>query len=282
MTRIASGVTDQGFYFVAVDATDFTTRETGLSTWTVYRERNNGSATAMTTPTITEADATNMPGVYFLLCDEDTTIDSGDVEQEQVYHITHTGMAPVTHAVTLFRPQVTAGNTLAVSTTGGAGATHSGTAASIANGNIALASGHGITSTTIFVRLTGGTDAVGKGRIATYSGSGDTFNVDPAWNATVNGLAETTPSGTITYEAYPIPPSGSTYNVGQTGDAYARLGAPAGASVSADIANVQSDTNDIQTRLPASLNNGCMPADMQRINDVAVTGDGQPGTEFSV
>lgn len=41
-----------------------------------------------------------------------------------------------------------------------------------------------------------------------------------------------------------------------TGDAFARLGAPAGASVSADIASVQSDTNDIQTRLPAALTAG--------------------------
>lgn len=44
----------------------------------------------------------------------------------------------------------------------------------------------------------------------------------------------------------------------QTGDAFARLGAPAGASVSADIAAVQSDTNDIQARLPAALVGGRM------------------------
>jgi hypothetical protein len=36
----------------------------------------------------------------------------------------------------------------------------------------------------------------------------------------------------------------------QTGDNYARLGAPAAASIAADIANVQSDTDDIQTRTP--------------------------------
>lgn len=43
-----------------------------------------------------------------------------------------------------------------------------------------------------------------------------------------------------------------------TGDAYARLGAPAGASVSADIAGVQADTDNIQTRLPAALVSGRM------------------------
>jgi hypothetical protein len=54
--RIPSGVTDQYIYFVAVDATDFTTRETGLSSFTVYRSRNGGAATAMTTPTINETE----------------------------------------------------------------------------------------------------------------------------------------------------------------------------------------------------------------------------------
>lgn len=52
--------------------------------------------------------------------------------------------------------------------------------------------------------------------------------------------------------------SALTGHVGQTGDCFTRLGAPAGASVSADIAGVQSDTNDIQTRLPAALVGGRM------------------------
>lgn len=46
--------------------------------------------------------------------------------------------------------------------------------------------------------------------------------------------------------------------VSQTGDAFARLGAPVGASISADVAGVQSDTNDIQTRIPAALVSGRM------------------------
>lgn len=46
----------------------------------------------------------------------------------------------------------------------------------------------------------------------------------------------------------------------QTGDSYARLGAPVGASISADVAGVQSDTNDIQTRLPAALVSGRIDA----------------------
>lgn len=121
MTRIASGVTDQYIYFVGVDATDLKTRETGLSSFTVYRSRNGGAAAAMTTPTVNETDTTNMPGVYELLLDEDMTIDSGDETQEMVFHITASGMAPVTRTIELYRPKITAGNTLDVTATGAAG-----------------------------------------------------------------------------------------------------------------------------------------------------------------
>ena len=119
--RIPSGVTDQYIYFVAVDSTDYVTRETGFSTWTVYRSRNGGAAAAMTTPTINETDTTNMPGVYELLLDEDMTIDAGDDSQEMAFHITHAGMAPVTRTIELYRSKITAGNTLDVTATGAAG-----------------------------------------------------------------------------------------------------------------------------------------------------------------
>jgi hypothetical protein len=46
--------------------------------------------------------------------------------------------------------------------------------------------------------------------------------------------------------------------VAQTGDSYARLGAPVAASVSADIAAVQADTDNLQTRVPAALVGGRM------------------------
>ena len=111
---IPTGIADQYIYFVAVDSTDFTTRETGLSSFTVYRSRNGGSAAAYTTPTITETDASNMPGVYQLLVDENTTITGGNDEEEMVLHITHAGMAPVTRAYTLCNNKITYGETLTV------------------------------------------------------------------------------------------------------------------------------------------------------------------------
>jgi len=68
----------------------------------------------------------------------------------------------------------------------------------------------------------------------------------------------------------------------------ATLGTPAGLDLSADIAAVQAtanavetDTQDIQSRLPTTLNNGAIQADIQRINDVAVVGDGSI-TPFTV
>lgn len=119
--RIPSGVTDQYIYFVAVDATDLKTFETGISAWTVRRSRNGGASAAYTTPTINETDSANMPGVYELLLDEDMTIDAGDDSQEVVLRITATGVAPITRVFELYRPKLTAGETLSVSS-GGLGA----------------------------------------------------------------------------------------------------------------------------------------------------------------
>lgn len=113
--RVPSGSTTRYLYFVALDATDLKTRETGLSSFTVYRSRNGGAAAAMSTPTINETDVTNMAGVYELLMDEDTTLDAGDDEQEMVVHITHAGMSPVTRAIEIYRPKVTEGQTVTAS-----------------------------------------------------------------------------------------------------------------------------------------------------------------------
>lgn len=66
----------------------------------------------------------------------------------------------------------------------------------------------------------------------------------------------------------------------QTGDSYARLGAPAGASVSADVAAVkaqtaaiETDTQDLQSRTPAALVSGRTPVDVQAISGDSVAAD---------
>lgn len=124
--RIPSGKTDQVIYFVAVDATDLKTRKTGLSSFTVYRSRNGGAATAYTTPTVAELSAATMPGVYSLLIDEDTTIAAGSDSEEYCVHITQASMAPVTRTVELYRRDTTTGNTLSVSAAGAVSALAAG------------------------------------------------------------------------------------------------------------------------------------------------------------
>ena len=100
--RVASGDTTQQIYFVALDTGG--SRVTGLSSFTVYRSRDGAAAAAMTTPTVIELDATNMPGVYALLLDEDMTIDAGSpATEEMAFHIAASGMQPVTRTVELSR-----------------------------------------------------------------------------------------------------------------------------------------------------------------------------------
>jgi hypothetical protein len=129
--RIPSGKTDQSIYFVAVDATDLKTREVGLTGFAVYRSRNGGAPVAYTTPTVTELSAANMPGVYGLLVDEDTTLAASSDSEEYAVHITQASMAPVTRTVELYRRGVTTGNTLAVNGIGSVtladGVAHGGT-----------------------------------------------------------------------------------------------------------------------------------------------------------
>jgi hypothetical protein len=116
--RIPSGKIDQNIYFVAVDATDLKTRKTGLTSFTVYRSRNGGTATVYTTPTITELSAANMPGVYCLTIDEDTTVASTSDAEEYTVHITQASMAPVTRVIELFRRDTTSGRTQLVDANG--------------------------------------------------------------------------------------------------------------------------------------------------------------------
>lgn len=81
-----------------------------------------------------------------------------------------------------------------------------------------------------------------------------------------------------------------TASTPQTGDNYARLGAPAGASLSADVAAVKSetatilsDTNDIQTRIPAALVSGRMDASVGAMAANVITAaatDADFGTEI--
>lgn len=117
--RITSGTTDQVIYFKAVlTTTDPLAGVTGLSNFTVYRSRNGGAATAMTTPTVTEVDSSNMPGIYKLLLDEDMTIGSGNDTEEMIFYISASGMDDTERVIELYRPKLTEGYTATVDSNG--------------------------------------------------------------------------------------------------------------------------------------------------------------------
>lgn len=78
--------------FNAIDELDNFSPLTGLTSFTVYYSLNAGAATAMTTPTVTEISAANMPGMYFLAVDEAGMVSAiGDLG----IHIVSTGMISV-------------------------------------------------------------------------------------------------------------------------------------------------------------------------------------------
>lgn len=182
MLRVESGVLTQVLDFVAVDSTDLKTRETGLTTFTVYRSRGGGTATVFTTPTVTEKSSANMPGVYHLLLDEDMSITAGMLTEVMTFHITQASMAPVTISIELFKPL-------------GVGLTT--TAQGAAAGSLTLASGEVGTNDfklgdQLIIVDNGTAAATGQVRTITDSvSSTDVCTLDRNW--------DTTPTGTIKY-----------------------------------------------------------------------------------
>lgn len=119
-------------------------------------------------------------------------------------------------------------------------------------------------SVTVYVTGNGGTQAVGSVGSGACTHEGNGFHTyAPAQAETNYDHVAFTFIGTgavpATVQVYPTFP--------QTGDAFDRLGAPAGASVSADVAAVkvqtaaiETDTQDIQSRIPAALVSGRIDA----------------------
>jgi len=142
------------------------------------------------------------------------------------------------------------------------------------------------------ILTTGGTGAGQFRTISDYVGSTKVATVDTPW--------ATNPDNTTTFAIFPegsssadiaaavwaaavrtltaatnITSTGGT-TVPQTGDTYARLGAPAGASTAADIAAVKVDTAAIKVKsdkLTFTSGND-LDANIQKINDTAVNGNG--------
>lgn len=106
--QFLTGVTDQPLPFEALDVDDNNTPLSGLSSWVVYRTRNGAAAVLWDSPTIVE----RRPGLYWLLLDEDMTLDPGDDFQAVAIEISHAGMRTVRTGFELVRPKITVGETL--------------------------------------------------------------------------------------------------------------------------------------------------------------------------
>ena len=124
---------------------------------------------------------------------------------------------------------------------------------------------------------------------ATAADNAEAFFDGTGYAGTNNVIPTVTTVGTVTT---------LTGHTAQTGDAFARLGAPAGASVSADVAAVKVDTAAVLVDTGTTLDGliqtvdtvvdaikvktdsltftqaGHVDANVQRINDVVVLGDG--------
>ncbi|TGQ10209.1 hypothetical protein EN858_17510 [Mesorhizobium sp. M4B.F.Ca.ET.215.01.1.1] len=315
--RIPSGKTDQAIYFVAVDSTDLKTRKTGLSSFTVYRSRNGGTATVYTTPTITELSAANMPGVYSLLIDEDTTIASTSDAEEYCVHITQASMAPVSRVIELFRRDTTSGTTALVDANGrvdvikiaGTTQTARDIGASVllssgtGTGQVSLAAGIAAVNVTQFGGAAG-TFSGGRPEVNTTHAAGTAWNsgaitantfaagcitaakfaanaLDAVWSTATRVLTAGTnivlAKGTGVTGFNDLDAAGVRGAVGMASAnldtqlstlsgndttinnnllaVNTKLGAPAGVSVSADIAAIKSDTGAIKAKtdnLPAA------------------------------
>lgn len=144
-----------------------------------------------------------------------------------------------------------------------------------------------INNTDILLKKNGGASAAKNSGGATADGAGGFYHLtfDATDTATVGELAGSVKVAgalvvpfkffvleEVVYDAL-FAASAAGYGTAQTGDAFARLGAPAGASVSADVAAVktqtaaiETDTQDLQSRTPAALVSGRMSADIAGVN----------------
>jgi hypothetical protein len=234
---------------MAVDITDLRTKKSGLSSFTVYRSRNGGTATVYTTPTVTELSSANMLGLYSLLIDEDTTIASGSDSEEYAVYITQASMAPVARTIELYRREVTTGNQILVDS----------------NGRLDVIKVAGTTQTAGDLAATQTTIAgYIDTEVAAIKTQTDKMTFTVANQLDVNVLdwkSSTAPA--------------------MTGDAYARLGAPAGASHAADVAAVKTVVDAVKTKTDSLTFTVTNQADVNVIDWKGATAPAMTGDAFA-
>jgi hypothetical protein len=214
-----------------VDSSDHVTGKTGLSAGLTITASKAGTYSATPiTPTVAELDATNAKGLYSLILTTTHTNTLGEL----LLHITASGADPADYwfQVSTYIPgeAATLQADQAVNATKFAGQTI--TAAAGVTLPSSVASPTNITAATGVVLSSAGVQAI--------------------WDALTSAL---TTVGSI----------GKRLVDNLTGDIYARLGAPAGASISADVAAVKAV-------LPSALGaNGNIKADVRDYNGAAGT-----------
>lgn len=258
--QIRKGATDRSVEVFIIDSTDGTPENgvvhntAGIDLW--YRRDGGAKVSitevALTTPALTDAHA---DGGFLLIGDGVYRLDLPDAAfasgaNKVVWGGTVTGMIVIGGEAQLVDHEVQDD------------AAWRGTLSAIAAGTVTFPGGTGLdTDAQILIQLKGGTDAVGRSRYAVYSGAGEVWNVDPAWNSD----GEAVPSGTLTAVVFSAPKSPVTAvprvdvrlwkgvdAPDNTGDAFARLGAPAGASIAADLAIIDALINTLVARLTAT------------------------------
>ena len=140
---------------------------------------------------------------------------------------------------------------------------YNGTAGTFASGrpevNTTHIAGTAWASTTLFTLASHDPGAtIGTSTLTQTQVTGGAYALNSASFAFNSGLDFTTTQKAATLARVTLTDTVTTYtgNTPQTGDAYARLGAPAGASVSADIAAVKTDTGNLVTRITSTLFSG--------------------------
>lgn len=138
-----------------------------------------------------------------------------------------------------------------------------GTAGTFASGrpevNLTHIAGTAWASTTLFTLASHDPGAtIGTSTLTQAQVSGGAYALNSASFAFNSGLDFTTTQKAATLARVTLTDTVTSYtgNTPQTGDAYARLGAPAGASVSADVAAIKTDTGNLVTRITSTLFSG--------------------------
>lgn len=224
-------VASQKFIVFAFDSTTNLPKTGDAANITAYIAKDFGSVTVLGDTSATEMDATNAKGYYLF---------DGTQAESNADIILVSGKSSTANIVVIGAPSAIfttpASFTSSVAQTGDTYARLGAPAGASIAADLAEieAETDGIAAISTATPLTAAQIATGVWQDAT---AGDFTAANSIGKSVMNGVALGTG---LTINAY-------TGNTVQTGDAYARLGAPAGASIAADLAEIEGETDTILT-----------------------------------